>query len=103
MPKTAKQEGPVRATRSKKQDGKSDAKSGKETETETGSTGGVQSGNEKLEGAGVVVREDFESLKQYMSLLHKNTEDKFEEALAESKNEVRGSQKFQAFLLPCLK
>lgn len=84
---TAKQEGPVRSTRSKKQDGKG----GKDIETETGSSGGVQSTSANTDGTGVIVKEDFESLKQYMNFLHKNTENKFEEALTDNKNEVRQS------------
>lgn len=75
MPETGKQNGGSRATRSKKDKDKD----------QKNSDGNVEGG----EGGSTFSKDDLDSLKQYMNLLHKNTENKFEESLAESNNESK--------------
>lgn len=73
MPETGKQDGASRATRSRKDKDQSNTE------------GNVTSGD----GGSTFSKNDMDSLKQYMNLLHKNTENKLEESLAECSTEAR--------------
>lgn len=94
MPETGKQEGKARSTRSKKDKEQRSASVGSGGNEDVIGVGGDlthQKPGDK--DCGMIANNDLESLKQYMNFLHKNTENKFEKALMDNKNEARESFK----------